>query len=151
MQRYSWAWNITFPLYSLRWRHNAVYSGQGIKLKLRIAGLCAGNSPGACELPAKMASNAENVFIWWRHHDLQNYIPINALTPAICGSNFDSILLKLEIYNCSLYTLCEIVLVLMHKILINVKSILIQVIASRRQVRSHYLGECWNIVQLYAV
>ena len=31
--------------------------------------LCAGNSPGTGEFPAQMASNAENVSIWWRHHD----------------------------------------------------------------------------------
>ena len=36
--------------------------------KLRITGLCAGNSPGTDEFPAQMASNAENVSIWWRHH-----------------------------------------------------------------------------------
>ena len=36
--------------------------------KLRVTGLCAGNSPVTGEFPAQMASNAENVFIWWRHH-----------------------------------------------------------------------------------
>ena len=36
--------------------------------KLRVTGLCAGNSPGTGELPAQKASNAENVSIWWRHH-----------------------------------------------------------------------------------
>ena len=36
--------------------------------KLRVTGLCAGNSPGTGEFPAQMASNAENVFIQWRHH-----------------------------------------------------------------------------------
>ena len=36
--------------------------------KLHVTGLCAGNSPGTGEFPAQMASNAENVFIWWRHH-----------------------------------------------------------------------------------
>ena len=36
--------------------------------KLRITGLCAGSSPGIGEFPAQMASNAENVSIWWRHH-----------------------------------------------------------------------------------
>ena len=41
--------------------------------KLRVTGLCAGNSPGAGEFPAQMASNAENVSIWWRHHG-QNWI-----------------------------------------------------------------------------
>ena len=37
--------------------------------KLRVTGLCVGNSPGTGEFPAQMASNAENVSIWWRHHD----------------------------------------------------------------------------------
>ena len=32
------------------------------------SGLCAGNSPVTGEFPAQMASNAENIFIWWRHH-----------------------------------------------------------------------------------
>ena len=37
--------------------------------KLRVTGLCAGNSPGTGEFTAQMASNAENVPIWWRHHE----------------------------------------------------------------------------------
>ena len=36
--------------------------------KLRVTGLCAGNSPMAGEFLAQMASNAENISIWWRHH-----------------------------------------------------------------------------------
>ena len=36
--------------------------------KFRVTGICAGNSPGTGEFPAQMASNAENVSIWWRHH-----------------------------------------------------------------------------------
>ena len=36
--------------------------------KLRVTGLCAGNSPVTGEFPAQRASNAENVIIWWRHH-----------------------------------------------------------------------------------
>ena len=34
--------------------------------KPRVTGLCAGNSQGTGEFPAQMASNAENVSIWWR-------------------------------------------------------------------------------------
>ena len=37
--------------------------------KLRVTGLCAGNSPVIGEFPAQMASNAENVSNWWHHHD----------------------------------------------------------------------------------
>ena len=38
--------------------------------KLRVTGLCVGNSPMTGEFPTQRASNAENIFIWWRHHDL---------------------------------------------------------------------------------
>ena len=37
--------------------------------KLRVTGLCVRNSPETSEFPAQMASNAENVSIWWRHHE----------------------------------------------------------------------------------
>ena len=36
--------------------------------KVRVTGLCAGNSPGTGEFPAQRDSNTENVSIWWRHH-----------------------------------------------------------------------------------
>ena len=36
--------------------------------KLRVTGLCEGNSPVTGEFPAQRASNTENVSIWWRHH-----------------------------------------------------------------------------------
>ena len=38
--------------------------------KLGVTGLCEGNSPVTGEFPHKTASNAENVSIWWRHHDI---------------------------------------------------------------------------------
>ena len=70
---------------SLRWRHsdhagvsnhqphgcllNRLFGRKSKKtLKLRVTGLCAGNSPGTGEFPAQMASYAENISIWWRHH-----------------------------------------------------------------------------------
>ena len=70
----------------LRWRHNGhdsvsnhqphdclrnrLFRRRSKKTsKLRVSGHCAGNSPGTDEFPAKMASYAENVSIWWRHHD----------------------------------------------------------------------------------
>ena len=48
------------------------------KSKPRATGLCVGNSPVTAEFPAQMASNAENVSIWWRHHVTMttNKIPI---------------------------------------------------------------------------
>ena len=36
--------------------------------KLRVTGLCEGNSPVTGEFPAQRGSNAEKVSIWWCHH-----------------------------------------------------------------------------------
>ena len=41
--------------------------------KLHVTGLCVGNSPGLNEFPTQMASNAENVSIWWCHHVTWNW------------------------------------------------------------------------------
>ena len=41
--------------------------------KLRVTGLCEGNSPMTGEFTARRASNAGNVSIWWRHHGEVNY------------------------------------------------------------------------------
>ena len=46
--------------------------------QLRVSGLCVGNSPGTGEFPAQMASNADNVSIWWRHHELRKPLLVNA-------------------------------------------------------------------------
>ena len=50
--------------------YSTFYSGadQRKHKKLRVTGLCAGNSPETGEFSAQMASNAENASIWWRHH-----------------------------------------------------------------------------------
>ena len=77
---YIWLGNI------LQCRHNGRYSASNHQThdclhsslfkcrskktsKLRVTGLCVGNSPVTGEFPAQMASNAEKVIIWWRHHD----------------------------------------------------------------------------------
>ena len=49
-------------------------------LKLRVTVLCAGNSPVTSEFPAQMASNAENVSIWWRHHVFTRALPLRSTT-----------------------------------------------------------------------
>ena len=71
--------------YTLRWSHNghdgvSIYKPRDCLLnrlfrrrskktsKLRVTGLCAENSPVTGEFSAQMASNAENISIWWRHH-----------------------------------------------------------------------------------
>ena len=78
------SWDVTVVL-SLRWLHNGrenvsnhqphhcilnrFFRDRSKKTsKPRVTGLCEGNSPGTGEFPAQMASNAENVSIWWRHH-----------------------------------------------------------------------------------
>ena len=81
-------WSVFVKGFTLRWRHNEhdivsnhqphhcllshLFRRRSKKTsKLRVTGLCVRNSPGTGEFPAQMASNAENVSIWWRHHDLQ--------------------------------------------------------------------------------
>ena len=51
-------------------------------LKLRVTGLCVGNSPVNGKFPAQMASNAENVSIWWRHHVTCHLFPYYLLRMA---------------------------------------------------------------------
>ena len=49
--------------YPARWRRGSKEAS-----KLRLTGLCEGNSPLTGEFYAQRASNADNVSIWWRHH-----------------------------------------------------------------------------------
>ena len=82
--------SIHIKLLPLRWRLNGRDSVSNHQLhgcllnrlfrrrwkktsKLRVTGLCEGNSPGTGEFPAQMASYAESVFIWWRHHVIKWY------------------------------------------------------------------------------
>ena len=53
--------------------------------KLRVTDLCGGNSPGTGEFPTQRASNAENVSIWWRHHDIFLYNVMIHLYPNFSG------------------------------------------------------------------
>ena len=56
---------------SLRVVYSTIYSDADHKkpaLKLCVTGLCVGNSPVTGEFPTQRANNAEDVFIWWRHH-----------------------------------------------------------------------------------
>ena len=72
-------------LSTLQWRHNGcdsisnhqphhcllnrLFRGRSKKTsKLRVTGLCAGNSLETGEFTAQMASNVEKVSIWWHHY-----------------------------------------------------------------------------------
>ena len=87
---------------TLQWRHNGcdgvsnhqphycllsrLFRCRSKKIsKLRVTGLCAGNSLVTGEFPAQRASNAEYVPIWWRHHDL---------IKTVCGALIDNVLCK---------------------------------------------------------
>ena len=72
---------ITSQITSLTIVYSTVYSGadQRKKSKLRVTGLCVGNSPGTVEFPTQMASNAENVSIWWRHNVLNETFRLLAI------------------------------------------------------------------------
>ena len=59
--------------------------------KLRITGLCAGNSQITGEFPAQMVSNAENVFIWWRHHECYAQIVTTFCLATFCSSVNDNV------------------------------------------------------------
>ena len=90
-----WLWAHLLPQglgnNPLRWRHNGLDSVSNLQPhhclfsrlfrrtskktpKLRVTGLCVGNSPGTGEFPAQMASNAQNVSIWWRHHASHRFL-----------------------------------------------------------------------------
>ena len=90
--------------FSLRWRHNGhdsvlnhqphdcllnrlVRRKSKKTSKLCVTGLCARNSPGTGEFPAQMASNAENVSIWWRHHVVASVPFININDTHFCKGN----------------------------------------------------------------
>ena len=84
---------LIFPIlythfdFTLRWRHNGRHSVSNHQphdcllsrlfrsrskktSKLRVTGLCAGNSPGIDDFPAQRASNAEN--LWYLWYAIQN-------------------------------------------------------------------------------
>ena len=79
------------PPLPLRWRHNErdvvsnhqprdclrrLFRRRSKKTsKLRVTGLCEGNSPVTGEFPAQRTSNAENVSIWWRHNGVKFTYP----------------------------------------------------------------------------
>ena len=83
-----WPWHSAGPdgVVALQWRHNGhdcisnhqppdcllnrLFGRRSEKIwKLRVTGLCVGNSPVTGEFATQMASNTENVSIWWRHCD----------------------------------------------------------------------------------
>ena len=61
---------IASQITSITILYSTAYSDAGQRKHQSSASLAFvwGNSPGTGEFPAQLASNAENVSIWWRHH-----------------------------------------------------------------------------------
>ena len=120
--------------YTLQWRHNGRGSVSNHQpydwllnrwfrcrskktWKLRVTGLCVGNSPGTGEFPGQMASNAENVSIWWCHHG-PSFARVNApltswqLLQCNVVSHWLSTYTKYFLYMyftlCYLYPICSV-------------------------------------------
>ena len=82
---------------------NRVYRHRWKKIsKLGVTGLCAGKSPGTGDIPAQMASDAENVSILWRHHD----------TGHLCDQ-----------WDCHLTSLCKGILMLIFNMFFTIRQI----------------------------
>ena len=88
--------------------------------KLRVTVLCAGNSPVTGEFPTQMASNAENVSIWWRHHE---HIEIWTKTTTFCEW-----LLEVHFLNESLCILMQMSLMIFTKGSVDIMSVLVWII-----------------------
>ena len=75
------------PVFPLQWRHKECHDVTNHRhlncllsrlvrctskktSKLCVTGLCEGNPPVTGGFPSQMASNSENVSIWWRQHML---------------------------------------------------------------------------------
>ena len=107
MTCYQFNWNRQFlsrlqspPLENtLQWRHNErdgvtnhrphdcllirLFKRKSKKTsKLRVTGLCAGNSTVTGEFPAQKASEAEKVSIQWRHYEL--WAKVGPMNPKNC-------------------------------------------------------------------
>ena len=98
---------ILLLIIALQWRHNGHDSITNHKphhcilyrlfrrrskktSKLRVTGLCVGNSPETGEFTAQMTSNAENVSTWWRHHMKTRSGPVLVVTD-ICSNNVGNV------------------------------------------------------------
>ena len=102
--------------YPLQWRHNehgSVSNHQRFHCcfrlrskktsKLRVTGLCAGNSPVTGDFPAQKASNAENVSIRWRHHVACKKVTVDVYTPSL--SEIKSIITRFDYVSPKMYIL----------------------------------------------
>ena len=164
---------------SLKWRHNerdgvsnhlrlgcslnCLFRRRSKKTSnLRVTGLCDGNSPVTGEFPSRRASNAQNVFIWWRHHmatvSVSRTMPRNMWTQFCfawfcCGCIINSLTTHLPLHKTTFWKAFSWIKMLecwfkSHWNLflrvgpIDDKSALTRVMACTEQAPNHYLNQC---------
>ena len=79
--------------------------------KLRVTGIFCGNLPVTGRFPSQRASDAENVSIWWRHHERcspGNHPQVRntggiAIPNALCGGNSRMIIRESGSYDWEMY------------------------------------------------
>ena len=64
--------------------------------KFHVTGLCDGNSPVTGEFPSQRTSNAENVSIWWCHHESSYAASIGPGPGTWCSH----VLMHYDMYKC---------------------------------------------------
>ena len=98
---------IASQITSLNIVYSTVYSGTDQRKHQSSASLAfvwgIQRGPGTGEFLAQMASNAENVFIWWRHHIDTMCIAQADTSNEYCGSRDDLFLVLKETYGRVLY------------------------------------------------
>ena len=67
--RYLFSMGICYFLIPLQWRHNGLDSVSNHQPHHCLLNRLFERRSKKTSFPAQMASNAENVSIWWRHHD----------------------------------------------------------------------------------
>ena len=88
----------------LQWLLNCWFRRRPKKTsKVRVTGLCVGNSPVTAEFPTQKASNAENVSIWWCHLEfgwLTQYCGFYYLATALLNSFSSAFTGRHRVYIC---------------------------------------------------
>ena len=74
---------IASQITSLTIVYSTVYSDAHQGKHQSSASLAFNNSPGTGEFPAQIVSNAENVSIWWRHHESKEVSDYYAITTVL--------------------------------------------------------------------
>ena len=105
---------------------------------LRVSGLCEGNSPVTGEFPAQKASYAENISVWWRHHNTETG------TKRLSFVRYLINILSLH----KLFILTQILVRSVKKSTINVGSTSVQVMAWRWIYESLPVLCVWRIYDL---